>query len=404
MEHLTRSIRRWTSVVFVTSVFALLCAPGLAQLFGLDASPSLGENRTLAAPPQFPSSLSDALKYPAKLDPFLQDHIGFRSSIITLNNWIRYHLFGEFISSQVVVGQHGRIFFTSHEAAHPYSLIRTVCGIGVSDADAAAAAGAVSKLIDRFRRVAPSVLFIVAPSPTSLYPEDLPPWLAHQCAHAVPTLTRVAEGIAAEDSGRFLFPISVAKEARDPVIPSTRLHWDGAGVRSIIDYIATKNLNLAPQFDVPMVAKTEKSDLSQFMPGLVFEDQVKVPDWSASPVDACSGGSCFPEIEKVADVLGDVSRYHSRVGGQGRLLLISDSFGALSAGYFSAYFDEVAQFNLNNLVFGKMSLEQIHTFRNFAFDTYMPKFIIILIHDGAILYYPQRLQRMLWPELPAKAP
>ena len=195
---LAGAARRWISVIFLTSVLGLLCAPGIAQLFGLtNTSPVSDENRTLAGPPPFPSSLSDALNYPARLEPFLQDHFGFRPSLISLNNWMLYNLFGEFASPQVVVGQRGRIFFTSHSAKYPYSLIRTICGIGVSDADAADAARAVSELIDRFRGVVPSIVFIAAPSATSVYPEDLPQWLERQCAHAVPTIPRVAERISA---------------------------------------------------------------------------------------------------------------------------------------------------------------------------------------------------------------
>ena len=46
---LAGAVRRGISVVFVTSVFGLLCAPGIAQLFGSrNASPISDENRTLS--------------------------------------------------------------------------------------------------------------------------------------------------------------------------------------------------------------------------------------------------------------------------------------------------------------------------------------------------------------------
>ena len=324
---LAGAVRRGISVVFVTSVFGLLCAPGIAQLFGSrNTSPISDENRTLAGPPPFPSSLSDALNYPAKLEPFLQDHFGFRSRLIALNNQMLYNLFGEFASPQVALGQRGRIFFTSHSAKSPYSLIRAICGIGVSDADAAEAARAVSELIDRFRGVVPSVVFIAAPSATSVYPEELPQWLARQCADAELTIPRIAEKISAEDFGRFSFPIAIAKGANegDPVIPYAGFHWGGTGVRRVIDSIATDSLGLTRRFEIPMVTKTEKSELSKFMPGVVFEERVKTPDWSAVGVNACLGGSCFPEIRPIADILADVSRYRSPPGGHGRVLMLSD--------------------------------------------------------------------------------
>ena len=396
---LAGAVRRGISVVFVTSVFGLLCAPGIAQLFGSrNASPISDENRTLAGAPPFPSSLSDASNYPAKLEPFLQDHFGFRSSLVALNNWILYNLFGEFASPQVALGQRGRVFFTSHDAKHPYSLIRTICGIGVSDADAAEGAHAVSELIDRFRGVVPSIVFIAAPSATTVYPEELPRWLARQCARAVPTVPRVAERISAEDSGRFSFPIAIAKGANeeDPVIPYAGFHWAGTGVRRVIDGIATNRLGLTRRFEIPMVTKTERSELSKFMPGVVFEERVKTPDWSAVHVNACVGGSCFPEIRPVADILADVSRYRSPPGGHGRLLMLSDSFGAMSAGYFSAYFQEVAHFSVNGLE--RLSPEQMKTFRNYIFEGYRPDTIVILFHDGGILYGPQHLERLLWQE------
>ena len=74
----------------------------------------------------------------------------------------------------------------------------------------------------------------------------------------------------------------------------------------------------------------------------------------------------------------------------------SDSFGAMSAGYFSAYFAEVAHFSVNYLE--RLSPEQMRTFRNYIFDAYRPDTIVLLFHDGAILYAPQRLERLLWQE------
>lgn len=68
----------------------------------------------------------------------------------------------------------------------------------------------------------------------------------------------------------------------------------------------------------------------------------------------------------------------------------------MSAGYFSAYFQEVAHFSVNGLE--RLSPEQMKTFRSYIFEGYRPDTIVILFHDGGILYGPQHLERLLWQE------
>ncbi len=393
------AIRRWISTLFLLSFASLICMPGITQWLGQVKTPPLfGENRALAAAPRVPANLFEALTYPARLEPFLQDHFGFRAELITLNNWARYHLFDEFISRQIIAGRDGRIFLSSHNADYPYSLIRRVCGIGISDAAATAAAQAVSEVIHRLRRVAPSVVVVIAPSASSLYPDELPSWLARQCSHGAPAVPRVAQRISAEDAGAFAFPIAIALETgrSEPVIPYASFHWWGPGVRRMIDSVAERNLGRTRRFDIPMVVTRKMSDLTQFMPGLTFEETVRSPDWSAVHVDACIGEACFPEIRPVASLLGDVSRYRGPPGGQGRLLVLSDSFGAAGAGYFSAYFNEVEHFSINGLA--RLSPAQIVDFRDYVFESYRPDAIVVLFHDGAILSLKQNLLDPLWPQ------
>lgn len=396
-------VRRWQSRLFLLLFTVIICAPAIVQVAAprlhlIPRSFPFAENRALAAAPPWPRSVDDALTWPLRLDPFLQDHFGLRSDLITLNNWLRYRLFGEFASRQIVLGRGRRVLLTSHDAGAPFSMIRAICGVGVSDAMAAGQGEAIGTLLRRTRTATGvPAAFILAPSATAVYPEAMPPWLARQCAAAQPSVPRVAARTPPSEAGLFLYLLPAAKTVRkdEPVIPYASFHWWGGGAKRLIETAAETLLGRTRRVDIPMHASEKMSDLSQFMPGLAFREAVTEPDWAAAGIERCFGAACFTaELGPIASILADLSRYRTPAAGSERVLVLSDSFGAMSVGYLAAYYGQVWHVSMNNLE--RMSGEQVRAMRRFVFDAYKPDQVVYLFHDGAVLYAAERLNRLLW--------
>lgn len=396
-------LRRWQARLFLLLFAVIVCAPAVLQVAApefslIPRSFPFAENRALAEAPPWPRSVDDAMKYPLRLDPFVRDHFGLRADLITLNNWLRFRLFHEFTSRQIVLGEHGRVLLTSHDAGSPFSMIRGLCGVGVSDEMVAGQGAAIGELLQRTRQAAHApVAFVLAPSATAVYPETMPPWLARQCRAAQPSVPRVAARIPPSERQFFLYLGPAAAKIRETVTitPIASFHWWGAGPKRLIETMAETLLGQTRRIDVPMHDAEKGSDLGQFMPGLVFREKVKEPDWAAAGIERCFGPSCFTaELGPIASILADLSRYRAPGAGTKRVLMLSDSYGAMSAGYLAEFYGEVLHLSTNNLE--RLSVEQMRTLRRVVFEEYRPDQVVYLYHDAAVLYAAGRLNRLLW--------
>ena len=112
------------------------------------------------------------------------------------------------------------------------------------------------------------------------------------------------------------------------------------------------------------------------------------PRFAESGVEECHGAACFPQLGEIAQVLGDLSRYRNRgdQAGQGRLLILSDSFGAEVTGYFSEYFGEVWQIGTNNVA--QLDAEKVGRVRRILLDEYRPDVVVFVYHDAALEHGP----------------
>ena len=403
---LTGIIRRFQSCVFLLMFAFIICTPAVVHLWRPDlrlmpAEFPFEENRALAPPPPPIASLrswDDVVSYPARLEPFLGDHFGLRVDLITFNNRIRYQLFGEFSNRQIALGQHGRVLLTSHAADTPFSMIRTVCGVGVTDPMVEEAGRSLQALLRRTREsVQGSPVFVIAPTATAIYPETMPTWLARQCASAMPTVPRVTALVSASGSSSFFDLTPTARVAREGemVIPYASFHWWYGGAKPLIETLAETVLGRKRQVDVPLRDGEKRADLTQFMPGLTFRESVKEPDWVAANIEGCFGAACFAsELGTIAGLIADMSRYRSSRIDQGSVLVLSDSFGAMSVGYLAEYFRDVWHFSMNNI--DQLSVEQMRTLRHVMFDVHRPDQIVFLFHDASILYAAARLNLLLW--------
>ncbi len=378
-------IARLSVVLFL----ALLALPGVTALSGFGHGAPSAENRVLAPAPAWPQTWTALLDTPRQTDAWLRDHFAFRSYLVRANTRLRFALFHEPPTRQTVFGR-DRLFLTTHDARRPYSLIRAICGAGVSEAVTADASKAIEVLL---RMAGHHALFVAVPTAPVLYRNELPGWLARQC-EGPPTAARVTAGMRPD----VVYPIAALRAAmrRGAVIPRYNFHWSGRGARAAAAMIAEQVLGLARAVEIPMIERTAASDLAGMTPGLNLQDTVTLPDNAAAGITFCFARPvCLPDLGDVTSVVDDYSRTVSPHAGSQRLLLISDSYGSFIAPWFGAYFGEVRHISTNN--FDRLSAAQLRHVRQSLFDDYRPDQVIFLYHDGAITYAPARTAGLLWP-------
>ena len=172
-------------------LLAMLIAPAVAIPLRPFTTVSVVENRTLAAVPARPHSRAEWRALPRRVDSFLSDHFAFREHMIAMNN----RMFGKAQRSDsgqadlaaainaksepanagagsdlaaAVDGKAGRMFLTE-------GLLRSTG----HEVDAKRAADFARWVCDVARGLKPThtkLLFAIAPSPASIYPEYAPDW------------------------------------------------------------------------------------------------------------------------------------------------------------------------------------------------------------------------------------
>jgi hypothetical protein len=380
---------RLCHLLFIGACFGLLAVPLVTHNWRRDPGIVSTENREAASPPVWPRSWRALTVWPKQADAYLADHFGQRTAMVKAFNRIRYRLFGETPNEQTVFGLHGRLFFTSHSAASPYSLISFICGFGVDDAMLQRVAADLNTFLQQANSWVSESYLMVVPTSATLYFKDLPHWLQAQCPPANTMdrlLLRLPQG---ELRSRLLYPLSamLAAKSQGEVIPLTNFHWMGLGAEVAAASFAEGRLGLPRRMAFPTREEIEPSDIAHFIPGIPTGNVVRLPDFNAAGVDYCWGARCFPEWSSMAEVISDLSRVRSPRAGDKKLLILSDSFGKEIAGWFAPYFGSVWHFSVSNL--GRLPADEQQAFRRHIFTEYRPDMVLYVFHDGSIDYGPR---------------
>ena len=396
------TLRRTLQRLFVAAALAILAAPMLVHAL-LPAEQRRGENRAPAPLPAPPASLAALPAWTTATDAWLRDHFGLRNRYLDVQDQLLFRLFGTFASPQILPGREGRLFLASHAAGEPYrnSLLRTSCGIAVPPERRQQIAQSLAEVLARTDTVHPGpTLAILVPSAAALYPAQLPPWLERQCRAATPLLAGIVEAVPAPLRPRAinLLPVLAALDPATPAIPPHNFHWDGAGPLRAAAWIAETQFHRQPAFALPTRTLRKRSDITGFFPGLRIMGDVVQAEETRAGVATCIGPDCFTASlgPETARLLADLRRHESPAP-QGRLLLLTDSFGAFASAGFTPYFREVVQVSLNNLP--QLSPPQRARLRQALIEEYRPDATLFLFHDWATTYiWTILLRDLLGPE------
>lgn len=378
---------------------AVVLALGLPAL--VSGSADLVEQRALAAWPAWPASTAAALAWPGQLDSWINDHFGGRRLLIGWNTRLRYALFREFPTNQMISGRHGRVFLAAHGTTQaPYSALTSACGPGPVFDGMEVAAGFLNTLFGDLTRLGMQPYMIIAPSSALLYHEDLPVWLARRCAtSATPVADVLASPLLAPGvRARILYPLAQmrAHKGNDGFFPKTWFHWAGPGLAEVVDWTMAQR-GVAPPAAAPLKTVTGEmiSDVAHLMGGLRLTSVVTRPDLEiAGGVVGCYGTACFPEFGSAADKLKDVSRFSNPAAPlPRRLLILSDSFGSKIAAWYTRYYRSVEQVAGNDVP--RLDAQETRRVRDYLYRAPADTDLLIVYHDGAAIH--KAIRRGLTP-------
>lgn len=380
MTHRLTQLRRHSAKGLMVLLFSV---PVLASL--LPAPQGTAENRYLAAAPAAPHSWTEALAWPAKADLWINDHLGLRNELIALNNQVRYTLFRQFPTRQLLAGRHGRLFLSAYNTVDaPYSSIQGACGYGSN-------AATEGQLVQQFNSFAATIRaqhlearLLLVPSAPIIYHEDLPRWLQARCGASVPPIQRALASPQVQDGARILYPLEAMRAARagSAIFPATWFHWAGDGPRLAAE-LSMARFWAAPATP-PLAGKIERlpSDLDNLAPGIALASDVKLVDFAASGVQECHGPACFPEMPDLMAKLWGVNRFHNPAAPLPRLVLVTDSFGLSAAPWFARYYRDVLQVATNDLA--RLTPSEVERLKTLLFQQQTPQHLLFLYHDGTV--------------------
>src|ERR1035441_2650174 len=166
--------RVWADRILVVVFLSLLWAPTADKLFHLDGSRAPGENRLPARQPEVRELASSHLqKCLADSEAYFNDHFGFRKKLIRwFQNW-KLGLFHDRTVYNVITGRNGWLFTSDLQMVEHYLGMKKL-----TPAELKSWQTLLEKRRDWLAQRGIKYLFVIPPDKQTIYPEELPAWLA----------------------------------------------------------------------------------------------------------------------------------------------------------------------------------------------------------------------------------
>ena len=382
---------------FVPAFLLLIAAPALFQLVLPDAQRE--ERRTLASRPAWPATLAEARHLPQAVDRWLDDRFGLRQPLVRVNNWLRWHLFGEIATNRIIIGRHGRLFLAGHDSGEA-TLITDLCGVGIGDATIARGADLITQGLERVRAAGFDAALLLVPTAPRLYPEDIPAPLDRACAGRVPPVDRLAAEVAASDVGAdLIYPVDqmlAMKTSLEP-IPRHHFHWAGEAPVRVAEAVAEGHWQLPRTLELPLRPVGRASDLNNLNPGMGASDPIREPDVRAVGITTCVAAACGSIDGLAPGAAAAVTRYRRPAPGP-QLLVVADSFGDEIARNFLEQFGTVWHLQTNDLA--AMAPADRQALAAWLAGRFKGERVLYVYHDAAALDGLGVITELFWPPPP----
>lgn len=370
---------------------SLLTLPLVKHIVTDDKTKS-GENRVLAQKPTLPKTYSDVGQFITFFDDYLEDQFGFRKNFISGANKTRYWLFNEITSKQITVGKNKFIFFNSHSAKYPNSMIKSVCGITRgSDKHINHTVDSVSRFIKYTQQFGISVNLSVIPTKSRIYPENLPRLERNWCLSKKTTWRdRLIQKLNSVHPVYYPLKKMIALKEHIQVYLPSYFHYKGELPYTLAKSLMKELWNISPDFVVKPTKKTTQSDLRTYFKGLHFYNDTVIYDFKKHGVKSCSGKRCLIGLNKYYKKGVSHTYINPKNSNQLSLVILSDSFGPPIAKYFSMGFRKVICINIFNL-----EENEKKNFYQWILTTVQPTHLLYLIHDGGTFGLVKSIDNLL---------
>jgi len=277
MIHRHALVDRTLIAIFI----AALCLPMTGMVLQLDRDAPSGENRTLAAWPQFRWDAASLRALPEQLTRYFEDHFAFRARLVRWQAIVRLYVLGVSPSTSVIKGRGGWLFYADDGAIEDYAEAPPFTGAELDQWRQT-----LQDTSDWLRAQGIAYLFVIAPDKHVIYNEYMPETIRRTASSRIDQLVshlHQYSTVRVVD----LRPALLAAKARERLYHRTDTHWNDRGAfvgyESIIDALTEEFPALRPlprtAFE-PRVVRSAGLDLAGML-GLTEvlreEDLVLVP-------------------------------------------------------------------------------------------------------------------------------
>ena len=167
--------RPWSDWLVIAAFLFLIGSPTFDNFFKLDHSRQPGENRLPALFPERPhASLGETQKFLGGLENYFNDHFGFRKKLIRwFQNW-KISLFHDRTVYNVITGRNGWLFTSDLQMVEHYLGMKKF-----TPAELKTWRTLLEKRRDWLAQRGSKYLLVIPPDKQTVYPEELPAWLAN---------------------------------------------------------------------------------------------------------------------------------------------------------------------------------------------------------------------------------
>ena len=337
-------LRHRADIALIIAFFVAIWLPTADKFLNLDRAVSMNENRPYAKFPKFHATLDGTRKFLSGLEDYFNDSFGFRRQLVRWERRLRWDFFHDTRGATVLKGNSDWLFFSDG---------RTVDDISGALPFSAGELENWCKLLtgrrDWLKARGIRYILVVPPDKQSMYPEQLPSWLA---ARAGPsrrldqffTYMRDHSDVPVLD----LRPALAEAKAHGDIYLHTDTHWNDRGAfaayRNIMEKLGKMGLPVqalgADSFDETLEEKPG-GDLVRLLgrEGLMAEKSTPVlspkpslPEIAQRPYTGMPGKKRLPITEPVFSENPDASV---------KAVIFRDSFSGHLMKFFGYHFSRI---------------------------------------------------------------
>ncbi len=287
------------------------------------------ENRNLASFPAF--SFETISEYPDQIEAWMNDHLPFRAKMIGLQSLIDYYLLHTSSNSNVVIGKDGWLFLKADDSMEYYTGRKLY-----SEEQLRTLAGNLQIAKDAMKRQGTEFVLMVIPDRERIYPEKLPS--CYGAPNPVNAFDQLTEYLRENTDITVVCPYDSLMKAKEEnpdqiLYHKTDSHWNDLGA-----YIGVCDLfqALDIKWDKSRVTVTEVEDTPGDMADMLNLRGMIDAGW-AYQLSGFQNGNTFMTAEP--DFWGHYT-YESPDAGNGRILVLRDSFCSAMMQFISEAFQE----------------------------------------------------------------